>query len=62
VDEPRAKAYIVSIHGRLTQSISSMPTAYPLDPQNLKKLWDEVRVYWRALGRAAKTKTSVFTF
>ena len=48
IDEPSARAYIVSIHGKLAKSISSMPTAYPLDSQNPKKLWDEVKTYWRA--------------
>jgi hypothetical protein len=62
VDEPAARAYIVSIHGTLTGAISSMPTAYPLDSRNLKRLWDEVKDYWRTLDRTAKARISAFTF
>jgi hypothetical protein len=62
IDEPMAKAYIVSIHGRLSKAISSMPTAYPLDCHNLKRLWEEVRAYWQSLGAMATPKTSAFTF
>jgi hypothetical protein len=60
IDEPLAQAYIVSIHGNLTKGISSIPTAYPLNALNLRTLWDEVRVYWHALGATAKSKTSAF--
>jgi Domain of unknown function (DUF4365) len=62
VDEPAARAYIVSIHGGLSRAISSMPTTYPLDCDNLKRLWDEVRTYWQSLGVKARSKTSVFSF
>ena len=62
VDEPAARAYIVPIHGTLTRAISSMPTAYPLDRRNLKRLWHEVKDYWRTLDQSAKAKTSAFTF
>ena len=41
VDEPAARADIASIHGMLTRAISSMPTAYPLNGRNLKRLWEE---------------------
>jgi hypothetical protein len=62
IDEPAKQAYIVSIHGTLAKSISSMPAAYPLDCQNLEKLWNEVRAYWRELGATAMAKTSAFSF
>jgi hypothetical protein len=62
IDEPAAKAYIVSVHGRLSSRITSIPTSYPLEGRNLKTLWDEVRSYWSTLAGAAKAKTSAFTF
>ena len=43
IDEPEASAFIVSIHGKRSSRISSMPTAYPLNASNLARLWDEVK-------------------
>ena len=60
VDEPAAKSYIVSIHGKLTGRISSIPSAYPLDCKNLKILWDEVVARWKTFGMTAGSKTSAF--
>jgi hypothetical protein len=60
VDEKTEVAYIVSIHGKLTGGISSMPTAFPLDRGNLKVLHDEVLAYWRTLAPRSRTKTSAF--
>ena len=59
-DGPGEKAYVVSVHGRITGAIASMPSKYPLDRKNLKRLWDEVRAYWQTLDPSART--SVFTF
>jgi len=58
VDEPAAMAYIVSVHGKLKGPISSIPTAYPLNCGNLKKLWEEVKAFWQSLDFSART--SVF--
>lgn len=56
VDEPREKAYIVSMHGNLSGAIYSMPRKYPLTAKNLKTLWEEVAEYWLQLsGPAART-------
>jgi len=49
VDEPAAQAYIVSMHGNLKGTISSIPTTYPLNAATLADLWTEVRSYWRTL-------------
>jgi hypothetical protein len=54
VDEPNDRAYLVSVHGRLTGSIASMPSRYPLTPRNLRKLWAEVKAHWQTLDAAAK--------
>ena len=62
VDEKAEIAYIVSIHGKITGGISSIPTAYPLGRDNLRILRDEVRAYWRTLAVASRTKTSAFLF
>ena len=55
VDEQAEAAYIVSIHGNVKGSISSIPTRYPLNCQNLQSLWDEVRTFWQTLDPSART-------
>jgi len=60
VDEKAETAYIVSIHGGIKGGITSIPTAYPLDRNNLRILRDEVRAYWRTLAVSSKKKTSTF--
>jgi hypothetical protein len=59
VDEPASRCFIVAIHEKVRTGIPSMPTAYPLDCENLKKLWDEVRGYWQ--GRDSRIQDSVFS-
>jgi hypothetical protein len=61
VDEPADKAFIVSVHQAQAQSISAIPTTFPLDEQNRKLLWHEVRGYWRG-SRVGVRWTSVFAF
>jgi hypothetical protein len=60
VDERAEVAYILSIHGNLTGGISSIPTAFPLDPGNLRVLRDELLAYWRMLAPSSKMKKSAF--
>jgi len=61
IDEPAAKAYIVSVHGALKGGISSIPTSYPLDANNLRILRDEVWTHWQILSQSSKSKNSAFT-
>ena len=56
VDEKAEVAYIVSIHGKLTGGISSIPTAYPARSRQLRILRDEVRAYWRTLAARQKRR------
>ena len=58
VDEPAARAYIVSLHGKIKETLSSMPTTYPLNAATLADLWTEVNTYWGSLDY--KRKTSKF--
>ena len=60
VDEKAEVACIASIHGELTGGISSIPTKFPLDRDNLRVLRDEVLAYWKTLAINSKTKTSAF--
>ncbi len=60
IDEPAARSYIASIHGTLSGRITTIPSTYPLDSNNLKVLWDEVVVYWTTFGQTSGSKTSAF--
>lgn len=46
IDEPQEKGYIVSANSENLESISSLSTKFPLNPENLKLLWDEVNNFW----------------
>jgi hypothetical protein len=59
VDEPREKAYVVSVHGALSGPLEAIPTTYPLNAENLSRLWREVKEYWGTLDPTAKV--SAFT-
>src|SRR6266496_416133 len=39
VPEPSGQAFVVSVHGNMRESIPSMPSIYPLNADNLGKLW-----------------------
>ncbi|HEY7426218.1 MAG TPA: hypothetical protein VH682_18450 [Gemmataceae bacterium] len=54
IDERQEKAYIVAVHGSMNQKISSLNTAYELNPTTLKLLWDEVQNYWKDKDMAQK--------
>lgn len=47
VHEDEERAFIVSVHGTMSQAIPSITTAYELSDGTLKRLWDEVREFWR---------------
>ncbi len=55
-DEERA--FIVSVHGTMGESIPSITTAHELTCETLKRLWDEVLAFWR--GRDMTRPTSSF--
>jgi hypothetical protein len=46
VDESSEQAFIASVNGPVMASIPSLPTAHPLNPQNLQLLHSEVEEYW----------------
>lgn len=60
VNEPRDRAYVVSVHGSMSGPITSMPASYPLTPRNLRRLWEEVTAHWKHLDAAAKTSAFLY--
>ena len=60
VDEPNDSAFVVSIHGSIRGPITSMPSKYPLNAANLRKLWDEVIAYWLKLDASAKESAFIY--
>ncbi len=60
VDEPGGRAYVASVHGGMTGPLASIPSKYPLNRTNLKRLWVEVRAYWQTLDPSAKTSAFAF--
>jgi hypothetical protein len=59
IDEPQGHVFIVSVRGKMNRAIPSIPATYPLDPGNLKRLWQEVRDYWS--GHDMTQTASVFS-
>lgn len=46
VDEAGKHAFLASVNGPSLVGIPSLTTRYPLEPRNLKILWDEVEAFW----------------
>jgi hypothetical protein len=48
VHEAEERAFVVSVHGGMSQAIPSITTGYELTCETLRMLWDEVLGYWQA--------------
>jgi len=58
VYEPRERAFVASVHRGASAAVSSLTTAHELTPVTLRRLWEEVRDFWR--GRDMARTTSAF--
>src|SRR5438270_11990352 len=58
VHEDEERAFIISVHGSMSEGISSITTAHELTCATLGRLWDEVRESWQ--GRDMGRHTSSF--
>jgi hypothetical protein len=58
VHEGEERAFLISVHGTMSQAISSITTAHELTCQTLRRLWDEVREFWR--DRDMSQSVSIF--
>jgi hypothetical protein len=47
VHEGEERGFIIAVHGTMAQAISSITTAHELTCETLRRLWDEVREFWR---------------
>jgi hypothetical protein len=59
IDGVNVQGYIGSVNGEMKGPIPSLPIDYPLNPANLKLLWDEVNDFWNS--RNMVLKDSAFT-
>jgi hypothetical protein len=51
------RAFIVSVHGTMRDSIPSITTAHELNCDTLKRLWDEVLTFWQVRDMARVTSS-----
>jgi len=47
VHDIEERAFIIAVHGGMSGAISSITTAHELTSDTLRRLWDEVREFWR---------------
>ena len=47
VHEGEERAFIISVHGTMSEAIPSITTAHELTCETLRRLWDEVREFWQ---------------
>jgi hypothetical protein len=59
VHETQERAFVVSVHGGMRDAIASLTTAHELNRATLRRLWEEVRDFWR--GRDMARADSSFT-
>jgi Domain of unknown function (DUF4365) len=57
VHEDEERAFIVSVHGAMSKAIPSITTAHELTSDTLRRLWDEVREFWRAREMAQEVSS-----
>ncbi len=46
IDEKDENGFIISAQDTNSDNISSFPTLYPINEQNIEILWEEVKKYW----------------
>jgi hypothetical protein len=57
VHEEAERAFVIAIHGAMCEAISSITTVHELTPGTLRRLWDEVRDFWRIREMAQSTSS-----
>ncbi len=59
IDEPKEVGYILAILAGMNTGLPSLPTNFPLNCDNLRLLWEEVRQFWETCDVAIRQ--SVFS-
>src|SRR5262249_31636631 len=59
IDEPGEIGYLLAVLEGMSESISSLPTDFPLDRTNLPRLYQEVEQFWASRDMARRQ--SVFS-
>ncbi|HVS38204.1 MAG TPA: DUF4365 domain-containing protein [Gemmataceae bacterium] len=57
VHEGQQRAFLISVHGAMTEAISSITTAHELTDETLRRLWEEVREFWRERDMSRSTSS-----
>jgi hypothetical protein len=57
VHEDHERAFIIAVHGTMSEAIASITTAHELNVETLRRLWDEVRDFWRSHEMTQKTSS-----
>jgi hypothetical protein len=55
VQEIEERAFIIAVDGQTSKAIPSITTAHELTPDTLRRLWEEVREFWRDRGPIQST-------
>jgi Domain of unknown function (DUF4365) len=57
VHEPEERAFIISIHGTMSDDLPSISTGHELTCDTLRRLWEEVRDFWQVRDRARQSSS-----
>jgi hypothetical protein len=57
VYEPEERAFIISVHGSMSEAIPSITTGHELTCETLRGLWEEVRDFWHGRDMARQTSS-----
>ena len=57
VHEVEERAFVIAVHGGMSETITSLTTAHELTADTLLRLWDEVREFWRVRQMAQSTSS-----
>ena len=55
VHEEEERAFLIAVHGAMSETILSITTAHELTADTLLRLWVEVRDFWRVREMAQST-------
>lgn len=57
VHEKEERAFLISVHGAMAETISSISSAHELTCETLQRLWEEVRTFWQSRDMSRLTSS-----